>query len=92
METLQDGVTNPLLDAPIFRRLMLSFAASEETTSLGVLLPHLLGEIFKWMQLFDLQLEASHLQWSCLLTVVFGSFFTYHLSVCTYNFSFLTYN
>ena len=45
-----------------------------------------------WMQLFCLQLEASCLQWSFLLTVDNFSFFTYNFSVFAYNFSVFAYN
>ena len=44
------------------------------------------------MQLFCLQLEASCLQWSFLLTVDNFSFFTYNWSFFAYSFSFFTYN
>ena len=47
---------------------------------------------FLGMRLFCLQLEASCLQWSFLLTVDHFSFFTYSWSSCAYSFSFSTYS
>ena len=44
------------------------------------------------MRLFCLQLEASCLQWSFLLTVDNFSFFTYSWSFFAYSFSFFTYS
>ena len=44
------------------------------------------------MRLLYLQLEASRLQWSFLLTVDNFSFFTYSWSFSAYSFSFLTYS
>ena len=49
-------------------------------------------DLKNWMRLFCLQLEASCLQWSFLLTVDNFSFFTYNWSFVTYSFSFFTYN
>ena len=43
-------------------------------------------------RLFCLQLEASCLQWSFLLTIDHFSFFTYSWSFFAYSFSFLTYS
>ena len=44
------------------------------------------------MQLFCLQLEASSLQWSWLITVDNLSFFTYNWSFFAYNLSFIDYS
>ena len=44
------------------------------------------------MRLFCLQLEASCLQWSFLLTIDSFSFFTYNWSFFAYSFSFFTYS
>ena len=46
----------------------------------------------KWMQLFCLQLEASRLQWSFLLTVDNFGFFAYNWSFFAYSFSFVTHS
>ena len=47
---------------------------------------------YYWVHLFCLQLEASCLQWSFLLTVDNVCFFTYSWSFFTYSFSFFTYS
>ena len=60
--------------------------ATKRVTQFGGWAP---GEGCFWMRLFCLQLEASCLQWSFLLTVDKFSFFTYSWSFCTYIFSFL---
>ena len=50
------------------------------------------GGVPHGMRLFCLQLEASCLHWSFLLTVDKFSFFTYNWSFFAYNLSFSTYN